>query len=143
MRQHLCPFACALAVLVLGCATRDPLLWQRYTKNDFPARVKSVTTRYGNILDATRSLTYGSWTVSFNEGIPYALYICPQNKSCQIIIRTLNCNHSDRGRASCALKLYDNASCELVIPERQETFKIWCPSDVSLEPEALPRRRQQ
>jgi len=143
MRQQLCAFACGLMVLVMGCAT-DSLSWQRYTKNDFPARVRSITTSLGYVLDAEGGLNYRQWTVSFGKGIPYAFYNCLQNKGCAIIIRNLKCDHSSGERASCEMKLYnnDNATCDLVISER-ETFHIRCPVDVSLEPELLPRRRQQ
>lgn len=133
MRQHLCVFACTL--MVLGCATSS-LLWQRYTENDFPARVNSVTTRQGNVLDAKSGLTYRSWTVSFGEGKPYASYKCPQNTICEIVISNLRCDHSAGGRASCELKLYHNATCELVIPETGERLQIRCPLNVSLEPKS-------
>jgi hypothetical protein len=143
MRQQFGAFACALMVLVMGCA-RDPLSWQRYTENDFPARVRSVITSVGSVLDAERGLNYRQWTVSFGKGIPYAFYNCPKNKGCEIIIRNLKCDHSSSERVSCELKLYndDNATCDLVIPER-ETLHIPCPLDVSLEPELLPRRRDR
>lgn len=133
MRQYLSAFACAL--MVFGCAT-DSLLWQRYTENDFPARVNSVTTQLGNVLDAKNELGYRTWTVKFGEGKPYASYNCPQNTICAIIISNLRCDHSAGGSASCELKLYDNATCELVILETGETLKIQCPLNVSLEPKS-------
>ena len=71
MRQQLCASACALMVLLMGCAT-DSLSWQRYTENDFPARVRSVTTSLGYVLDAERGVNYRQWTVSIGKGIPYA-----------------------------------------------------------------------
>lgn len=143
MRQQLCASACALMVLLIGCAT-DSLSWQRYTEKDFPARVRSVTTSLGYVLDAERGVNYRQWTVSFGKGIPYAFYNCLRNKDCAIIVRNLKCDHSSSERASCELKLYnnENATCDLVISER-ETFHIQCPLDVSFEPELLPRRRQQ
>ena len=134
MRQHLSLLACALTVF--GCAT-DSLLWQRYTENDFPARVDSVSTKQGNVLDANHSLTYGSWTVRFAEGKPYASYTCPINKICEITISNLRCDRSAGGQPSCELKLYENATCELVIHETRETFQVRqvrCPLDVALEP---------
>jgi hypothetical protein len=133
MRQHLFALACAL--MVSGCAT-DSLLWQRYTENDFPARVHSVETRLGNVLDAKNELTYGSWTISFGEGNPYASYNCPQDASCAIIISNLRCEHSAGGHAPCELKLYHNATCKLVIPETGEAIEIRCPVAVSLEPKS-------
>jgi hypothetical protein len=133
MRRYLSAFACAL--MVSGCAT-VPLLWQRHTENDFPAQVHSVKTRLGNVLDAKHRLNYGSWTVSFGEGQPYASYNCPQNTNCEIIISNLRCDDSAGGGAPCELKLYDNATCKLVIPERREAVEILCPLDVALEPKS-------
>jgi len=133
MRRYLSAFACAL--MVSGCATGS-LLWQRHTENDFPAQVHSVNTQLGNALDAKHRLTYGSWTVRFGEGQPYASYNCPQNTNCEIIISNLRCDDSAGGSASCELKLYDNATCKLVIAETREAFEILCPRDVSLEPKS-------
>jgi hypothetical protein len=133
MWRYLSAFACAL--MVSGCAT-DSLLWQHHTENDFPAQVRSVTSRLGNVLDANRELAYGSWTVRFGKGKPYASYNCPQNTNCEINISNLRCDHSAGGSAPCELKLYDNATCKLVIPERREAFEILCPLDVALEPKS-------
>ena len=133
MRRYLA--ACACALMVSGCAT-DSLLWQRHTEHDFPAQVHSVKTRLGNVLDAKHRLAYGSWTVSFGEGQPYASYHCPQNTNCEIIISNLRCDRSTGGSASCELKLYDNATCKLVIPETREAIEILCPLDVALEPKS-------
>jgi hypothetical protein len=133
MRRYLAAFACAL--MVSGCAT-ESLLWQRHTENDYPAQVRSVKTRLGNVLDAKHRLAYGSWTVGFGEGKPYASYNCPQNTNCEINISNLRCDHSAGGSASCELKLYDDATCKLVIPETQEVIEILCPLDVSLEPKS-------
>jgi outer membrane protein len=132
MRKYLSAFACAL--MVFGCAT-DSLLWQRYTENDFPAQVHSVNTPQGNV-DAKNRLTYGSWTVSFGEGTPYASYNCSLYTICEITISNLRCDHSAGGRAPCELKLKDNATCKLAIPERREAFQIRCPFDVALEPKS-------
>lgn len=135
MQLQLC--ACVLMVLAMGCAT-DSVSWQRYTQNDFPAPVHSVTTRLGNVLDYERDLTYSPWTVSFGKGIPYAFYNCRENGGCGIMIRNLKCDHASGGRASCELKLYDNATCDLAIPERKETLHILCPIEVALDPKLLP-----
>jgi hypothetical protein len=132
MRQHLTAVACAL--MVFGCATGS-LLWQRYTENDFPARVDSVNTPLGNV-DAKNKLTYGEWTVSFGEGKPYASYNCSLFSICEISISNLRCDHSAGGRAACELKLYQNATCKLVIPDTREAFQILCPFDVALEPKS-------
>jgi hypothetical protein len=133
MQRYLSAFACAL--MVSGCATGS-LLWQHHTENDFPAQVHSVTSRLGNVLDANRELTYGSWTVRFGKGKPYASYNCPQNTNCEINISNLRCDDSAGGSAPCELKLYDNATCKLVIPETREAFEILCPLDVALEPKS-------
>ena len=132
----------ACAVLMMGCAT-EPLLWQRYTQNDFPARVRSITTALGNVLDANRGLKYGSWTVSFGKGIPYAFYKCPRINECEILITNLKCEASD-GRVPCQLKLHakDRPACELIVPER-ETIGILCPHDVLLERDVIvPKGRR-
>lgn len=129
--QHLCAFACAL--LVSGCAT-DSLEWQRRTENDFPARVKWITSQVGNVLDAKRGLRYGSWTVTSGEGEPYATYQCPQDGICAIIISNLQCEQSPGDHASCELRLYKNAICEVVIPEKREIFEIGCPTYIALKP---------
>jgi hypothetical protein len=140
LRQPVHGLAWMITVLAMGCATGDPGLWQRYTETDFPAPLHSVTTRLGNVLDRERDLTYSPWTVTFGKGIPYAFYNCQQNKHCEITIKNLKCDHSSGGRASYELKLYDNAMCELLIPDQQETLHIVCPSDVSLEPKLFPSR---
>lgn len=133
MQRYLSAFACAL--MVSGCAT-DSFLWQHRTENDFPAQVRSVTSRLGNVLDANSELTYGSWTVRFGKGKPYASYNCSQNTNCEIKISNLRCDNFAGGSASCELKLYDNATCKLVIPETREAFEIFCPLDVALEPKS-------
>jgi len=119
--------------MVFGCAT-DSFLWQRYTENDFPAQVQSITTTLGGIVDAKNKVTYGPWTVSFGEGNPYASYNCSLYSICEINISNLMCDHSAGGRASCELKLKHNATCKLVIPERQEEIPIGCPLSVALGP---------
>jgi hypothetical protein len=135
MRQQL---VCVCAVMIVGCAT-EPLLWQRYTQNDFPARVRSVTTALGNVLDDSRVLKYGAWTVSFGKGIPYAFYKCTPQE-CEILIRNLKCESSN-GRVPCLLKLHSKArpSCELIVPER-DTVQILCPHDLLLERGVIPQR---
>jgi hypothetical protein len=130
--QYFCAFACAL--LVSACATTDSLEWQERTENDFPARVKWVTSQLGNVLDAKRGVRYGSWTVTFGEGGPYANYQCPQRGICEINISNLQCQQSTGGPASCELILYKNAICELIIPEKRETLEIGCPIEVALKP---------
>jgi hypothetical protein len=138
MRRQL---VCVCAVMVMGCAA-EPLLWQRYSQKDFPARVRSVITALGNVLDDSRVLKYGAWTVSFGTGIPYAFYRCAPQE-CEILIRNLKCETSN-GRIPCQLKLHskDRPSCELIVPER-ETLQILCPHDVLLEREVIvPRGRR-
>ena len=129
------------AVLIMGCFT-EPLLWQRYTEKDFPARVRSVTTALGNVLDEKRVLKYGAWTVSFGKGIPYEFYKCTP-RECEILIRNLKCDASD-GRVPCELKLHnqERPTCELIVPGR-ETLQILCPHDVLLERDVIvPRGRR-
>jgi hypothetical protein len=133
MLRYLAGFACAL--MVLGCATNS-LLWQRFTEKDFPARVDSVMTQFGDSLDPKNTLTYGSWKIGFGKDKPNASYKCPQDSICYIVISNLRCDHSAGGSAPCQLKLYNDASCKLVIPERRESFQVGCPLDVSLEPKS-------
>jgi hypothetical protein len=130
MRRCLFAFACGL--MVFGCTT-DSFLWQRYTENDFPAQVQSVTTNLGGIVDAKNRVTYGSWTVGFGEGKPYASYNCSLYAICEIIISNLRCDHPAGASVPCELKLKNDATCKLVIPERQEAFPIGCPLFVALE----------
>jgi len=132
MLRHL--FMCAFAVMVMGCTTTDPLLWQRYTEKDFPAQVHSVMTRLGDILDNEHKLTYGSWKIGFGKGNPPAYYTCAQDSICEIRISNLRCDRSPSGSVPCDLKLYNDATCQLIFPERREALQIWCPLDVSLEP---------
>jgi len=133
MLQYLAGFAGAL--MVLGCATNS-LLWQRFTKEDFPARVDSVMTRSGDFLDTEHRATYGPWKIGFGKDKPNASYNCPQDVICYIVISNLRCDHSAGGSAPCELKLYDDATCKLVIPERRESFRLAFPLDVSLEPKS-------
>jgi len=132
MLRHL--FMCAWTVMVMGCTTPDPLLWQRYTENDFPAQVQSVMTRLGDILDNEHKLTYGSWKIGFGQGTPPASYTCTPDTSCYIKISNLRCGRSPSGSIPCDLNLYDDATCQLSFPERREALRIACPLDVSLEP---------
>ncbi len=133
MLPYLAGFACAL--MVLGCATNS-LLWQRFTEKDFPAQVDSVMTRFGDSLDTEHRLTYGSWKIGFGKDKPNASYHCPQDSICSIVISNLRCDYSAGGSAPCDLKLSDDATCKLVIPERRESFRLECPLDVSLEPKS-------
>lgn len=138
MRQQL--FVVAYVMMVVVACAPESLLWQRYTEKDFPARVRSVTTALGNVLDESRVLKYGAWTVSFGKGIPYAFYKCAPNSECEITIRNLKCESSD-GRVPCQLKLHNkaNPSCELIVPER-DTLQILCPHDMLLERDVIPSR---
>jgi len=131
MRQQFCAFACVL--LISGCAT-DSLEWQQRTEKDFPARVSAITTRLGNVLDANSGMGYGSWTVTFGEGGPYATYQCPKDGICEIKISNLQCEQSAGGRTACEIILYKNKICEVVIPENRKTFEIGCPLYVELKP---------
>jgi hypothetical protein len=137
MRQQL--FVVAYVMMVVACAP-ESLLWQRYTENDFPARVRSVTTALGNVLDESRVLKYGAWTVSFGKGIPYAFYRCAPNSGCEISIKNLKCE-SSQVRVGCVLKLQNrnHPTCELIIPER-EALQILCPHDMVLEKDVIPSR---
>jgi len=65
MGLQLCVFV--LMAVAMGCAA-ESVSWQRYTKNDFPAPVHSVTTRLGNVLDYERDARQslngrGSWAL--------------------------------------------------------------------------------
>ena len=131
MLRHLSVFVSAL--MVLGCATDSPL-WQRYTEKDFPAQVNSLTSRFGHVIDTEHVVTYGTWTVGFGKGKPHASYHCPQDTICHITISNLRCDRSSGGSAPCGLKLSHDATCKLIIPERQEALQIACPFDVSLKP---------
>jgi len=131
MRRYLFAFACGL--MVFGCATGS-LLWQRYTENDFPAQVHSIATALGGIVDAKNKVTYGPWTVSFGESKPYASYNCSLDSICEIRISDLRCDHAAGGSVPCELKLKKDATCKLVIPEKQEELPIGCPLVVALGP---------
>ncbi|HEX6950721.1 MAG TPA: hypothetical protein VF127_14055, partial [Nitrospira sp.] len=86
MRPRILHVACLL--LIAGCASesRD---WQQRTEKDFPAGVSSIITQLGNVLDENSGLGYGSWTVTFGEGGPYATYLCPKGSVCEIKITNL------------------------------------------------------
>ncbi len=137
IRQYLSALACAL--LISGCATQS-LDWQRSTDNEFPTRVKWIISQVGNVLDANRGLRYGTWTVTSGAGGPYATYQCPQGGICEVNIGNLQCQESTGGPAPCALVLYKNAICELVIPEKRETLEIGCPLSVALTPKGKDDR---
>jgi hypothetical protein len=97
--------------------------------------VKWITTPVGNVLDAQRGLTYGSWTVTFGKGEPHASYQCPQEEPiCLIIISNLQCEQSSGSHDACELRLYKNAICQVVIPEKREFLEIGCPITVGLKP---------
>lgn len=131
MRQRFLAFACLL--LVSACASDTREWQQRRTEKDFPAGVSSITTQLGNVLDANSGLGYGSWTVTFGEGGPYATYHCPKDGTCEVKISNLHCSQYGGDSTACELILYKNAICEIVIPEKRKTFEIGCPLDVALE----------
>ena len=80
--------ALAGLLLISGCASSDSREWQQRTEKDFPAGVSSIITQLGNVLDENTGLGYGTWTVTFGEGGPYATYQCPKDGICEIKIRT-------------------------------------------------------
>src|SRR6185503_15055779 len=127
-------WACACLLLLSGCASTDSREWQQRTEKDFPAGVSSIITQLGNVLDANTGLGYGSWTVTFGEGGPYATYLCPKGGVCEIKISNLQCAQSGGEGTACELILYKNNICEVVIPEKRKTFEIGCPLDVALMP---------
>jgi len=133
MRRDL--LALAWGLLVFGCAT-GPLLWQRYTEQDFPAPVHSITTALGGLVDAKNKVTYGPWTVSFGKGTPYASYTCSPDSICEISISPLRCDHAAGGSVPCDVKLKKDATCKLVIPDKQEELPIACPLFVALGPKS-------
>lgn len=124
-------FAFVSLLTLLGCAA-DSLPWQRYKQEDFPAQVRDMVTRLGNVIDAKHSATYGIWTIGFDEGTPAASYYCAQDTVCYIKISNLKCAASSGDSVPCDWKLYTNASCKLIIPQRQGEFDFACPYDVSL-----------
>jgi len=138
----ICKGGALLISLVFGCATNDSPNWQRYTKQEFPARVNSVTTPLGNVLDAEHQLIYPPWTVRFGEGIPYAYYKCPPNTGCEVIINNLTCDHAQGRSSSCEMRLNTNATCGLTIHEPPEILAIRCPQHVSLQQKLFPTLRQ-
>ena len=132
MRLALLAVACLLAMS--GCASTDSREWQQRTEKDFPAGVNSIITQLGNVLDANSGLGYGSWTVTFGEGGPYATYQCPKDGICEIKVSNLQCSQFGSEGTPCQLILYKNAICEVIIPDKRKTFEIGCPLDVALKP---------
>ena len=126
-----------LAVVCLwvmsGCASTDSRDWQQRTEKDFPAGVNSIITQLGNVLDANSGLGYGSWTVTFGEGGPYATYECPKGGICEIKVSNLQCSQFGSEGTPCELIMYKNAICEVVIPDKRKTFEIGCPLDIALK----------
>lgn len=112
----------------------DSFQWQRYTSNDFPSHVHSLTTILGSVIDSDHQVPFGSWTIGFGEQKPSASYNCPQDSGCYIMVTNLKCANPSTSNTSCDLKLTKAGSYSLIIPERQETFRMYCLFDVSLEP---------
>src|SRR5262245_11257113 len=100
MRQRILLVACLLLVAVCASESRE---WQQRDENDFPARVTSILTQMGNVLDQNSGLGYGSWTVIFGEGGPYATYLCPKGGLCEIKVNNLLCEQSGGDRTACEL----------------------------------------
>ncbi len=123
----------ALLSTFSGCA-EDHLLWTRFTENDFPARVNSIVTQLGNLLDSQNNLQYGQLTVAYDTEKPLASYQCPPDTYCKISISDLKCVHSIHGNTECEMRLYQNGICKLALTKRNESFQIRCPYDVTLEP---------
>ena len=132
LRQGFLALACLL--LISGCASGSRE-WQQRTEQDFPAGVSSIMTQLGNVLNENTGLGYGSWTVTFGEGGPYATYLCPKGGLCEIKISNLQCAQSGGDNTACELILYKNAICEVVIPEKRKTFEIGCPLELALKKE--------
>jgi hypothetical protein len=115
-----------------GCASGSRE-WQQRTEKDFPAGVSSIMTQLGNVLNENTGLGYGSWTVTFGEGGPYATYLCPKGALCEIKISNLQCAQSGGDSTACELILYKNGICEIAIPEKRKTFEIGCPLEVAFK----------
>ena len=131
MLRIVCAFLFFL--LLVGCAS-DSLPWQRYEQEDFPAQVRDMVTRLGNVIDAKHSATYGTWTIGFDKRNPSASYTCAQDTVCYIRISNLRCARTSEGSIPCDWKLTKDARCKLFIPKTQDEFDFACPYDVSLGP---------
>lgn len=122
---------------------QDRALW--------PARLRALTFPSGHVLDAHRSLQYGSWSVAFGASPPVVerASSVPDDGTGGLWIRGLKCTNPVAGEQQCGFDLMTrgtlrnirNAGCFLVPwkknpgdpPSRVPSLKIGCPSDLQIE----------
>ena len=145
-------FTIGVFLTLVGCATGSSTggslpHWTRYLRPvNFPAKVKSVVFYTGNVLDQSRSMRWGQWTVSFGSELPFARYRdyisspLGGGRYEEILIQNLICRNEVSGKIPCEmdLTLYPiqegGAQCGLVrgpIPRLGNfLFRINCPEKV-------------
>jgi len=140
-----------LLITVGGCASGSGSSsslpdWTRYLRaSNFPARVEQVIFPSGNVLDGSRSISVGQWTLSFGSDTAIAEYHenllkHPPHKK---IVLQLDCQNEVRGRLGCNMQLTDlvdprfhpRIGCYVRLGSRwddydAEYFDIPCPEKV-------------
>lgn len=107
---------------------------------NFPTRLSAIYFQHGKLMmDANRTVKWGSWTVSFGERTPLADYY--QGTGIRKIIITLRCANPSAGEHDCTMFLIrvsagsDRFSqCEVAVNATPSyNFHINCPSHLLVE----------
>lgn len=121
---------------------QDPAAW--------PARLMSLTTPNGNILDSGHGLRYGAWDVKFGDSPPTVARYALQGESCcgMLVIEKLRCVNVVTGPQDCDIVLATggravnvrNTVCTVqgpafrqAPPSKVPNITIFCPNDLQVE----------
>jgi len=114
--------------------------WTQMHASDFPAYLEAMTFSNGNVLDATNSVCWGNWCVSFGDEPPVIRWIQisgdvgPGDMSLDIgFEKGLVCENPIEGRKSCWMWFqvaYGQHYCSV---EGDTKFTVKCPQRLRLK----------
>lgn len=128
----------AVAVFPPEAAAHD---WHRFGPADSPARVKAIVFPGGDhlVIDATRILRWGQWTVEFGNTAPIATYL--SESAASWVITGLLCQNPVAGAHICFLRLawatdapdLCRFSADDSTDKGFEGFSVRCPTELRFE----------
>jgi hypothetical protein len=127
-------------VLVLGALASSAAASDWHAEANYPARIAAFQFG-GNVLDATHTIKFGSWTVSFNaDGPPIYQVFHYQGGGMNYSSASrgnssygLVCSNSISGSFNCAIVFSPTTgACALAIGNNQP-LPIDCPTDVTFQ----------
>lgn len=128
----------AIAVLPPGAVAQD---WHKLGPADSPARVKAIVFPGGDnlVIDATRTLRWGQWTVEFGDKAPIATFL--SGSAASWVITGLLCKNPVAGAHICFLRLawapdapdLCRFSADDPTDKAFEGFLVKCPTDLRFE----------